>query len=52
MRNSIGTFDAKNAHIRDALMRNLAARASRSTEQALKPEKIPFGISFRQGDEK
>ncbi len=52
MRNRIGTFDAKNAHIRNALMRNLAARASRSTEQALKAEKIPFRISFRQGDDK
>ena len=52
MRNSIRTFDAKNAHIRDALMRNLAARTPRSAEQTLKSEKVMFGILLSQSDEK
>lgn len=51
VRNSIRTFDAKNAHICDALMHDLTARSPRSAEQALKTEKIPLGSLFRQRDE-
>ncbi|MEY2480650.1 MAG: hypothetical protein QOI04_1577 [Verrucomicrobiota bacterium] len=52
MRDSVGSFDAQNAHVRQAGLRNLSACTAHTADQSLGTEKIFMSILQRERGEK